>query len=413
MAVKWETVEVSKIAKRAATGPFGSAISSKHFLSDGVPVIRGSNLSQDVSSRLIDEGLVYVSEEKAEEFARSEARKGDLVFTSWGTIDQVGLIDERARYDRYIVSNKQMLLTPDPTRVDSLFLYYYFSSPEIRAEIVNQGIGSSVPGFNLGQLRNFRVLLPPLPEQKAIAAVLGALDDKIELNRRMNATLEAIARALFQSWFVNFDPVRVKAEGRSPAGLDKPTADLFPAQFRSSELGEIPKGWSVIKVGDFIERLPVGQKYEQKTVSPVGNVPVLDQGKSGVIGFHNNQPGVKASLDKPVAVFANHTCYMRLITFPFSAIQNVLPFVGKGVDTLWAFYATEGRLAFSEYKGHWPDFVIQETTMPPRELTVEFGRLVKPLVTRIRNNDEESRTLATLRDALMPKLLNGELSPQN
>ena len=113
MACKWETVRVQDIAKRTATGPFGSAISSKHFVDSGVPVIRGSNLSQVVSTKLNDSGLVFVSEEKAAEFRRSEVRRGDLVFTCWGTIDQVGLIDSRAKYDRYIVSNKQMLLTPD------------------------------------------------------------------------------------------------------------------------------------------------------------------------------------------------------------------------------------------------------------------------------------------------------------
>jgi type I restriction enzyme S subunit len=168
-----------------------------------------------------------------------------------------------------------------------------------------------------------------------------------------------------------------------------------------------------MKFGEFIERLSVGQKYEQKTVSPVGKVPVLDQGKSGVIGFHNTEPGVTATLKKPVAVFANHTCYMRLITYSFSAIQNVLPFVGSGVDTLWAYYATEGRLSFSEYKGHWPDFVIQESVVPPRELTDAFGRLAQPLIAQMRNNEEESRTLATLRDTLLPKLLSGELSVSN
>jgi type I restriction enzyme S subunit len=218
-----------------------------------------------------------------------------------------------------------------------------------------------------------------------------------------------MARALFQSWFVDFDPVRAKLDGRPPAALDPATAALFPASFQDSTAGHIPIGWRVMKVGEFIERLSVGQKYEQKTVSPVGKVPVLDQGKSGVIGFHNNEPGVTATLEKPVAVFANHTCYMRLITYSFSAIQNVLPFVGSGVDAFWAYYATEGRLSFSEYKGHWPDFVIQESVVPPRELTDAFGRLAKPLVAQMRNNEEESSTLATLRDTLLPKLLSGEI----
>lgn len=288
------------------------------------------------------------------------------------------------------------------------FVYYFFKS--VAPQIARMDVGSANPTLNRNHVHPMPIVWPPLPEQKAIASVLGALDDKIELNRRMNATLEAMARALFQSWFVDFDPVRAKLDGRQPPNLDPATTALFPDSFQDSELGPIPRGWRVAKFGEFIERMSVGQKYEQKTVCPVGKVPVLDQGKSGVIGFHNNEPGVIATLDKPVAVFANHTCYMRLITFPFSAIQNVLPFVGSCVDTLWAYYATVGRLTFSEYKGHWPDFVIQEATVPTRDLTEAFGRALKPLVTQIRNNEDQSRTLATLRDTLLPKLLSGELS---
>jgi len=190
-----------------ATGPFGSAISARYFVESGVPVIRGSNLSQDVSTRLIDQGLAFVTDEKAEEFTRSIVVRGDPVFTCWGTIDQVGLIDDRSQFERYVVSNKQMKLSPDPSKADSLFLYYFFSSPAVRSEIINQGIGSSVPGFNLGQLRAMPILLPSLPEQHTIAHILGTLDDKIELNRRLNETLEAMARAIFKSWFVDFDPV--------------------------------------------------------------------------------------------------------------------------------------------------------------------------------------------------------------
>jgi len=177
------------------------------------------------------------------------AKRGDLIFTCWGTIDQVGLIDDRSRFPEYIVSNKQMKLTPNPLKANSLFLYYLFSNPPMRDRILNQGIGSSVPGFNLGQLRSITLNLPPLPDQRAIAHILGTLDDKIELNRRMIETLEAMARALFKSWFVDFDPVRAKAEGHD-LGLPQPLADLFPDSFEDSELGEIPKGWGVRTLAD-------------------------------------------------------------------------------------------------------------------------------------------------------------------
>ncbi len=212
---KWTRYTVDDLKSSApnalATGPFGSAISSRHFTEHGIPVIRGSNLSQDVGTRLNDDGLVFVSERKAREFSRSLVKPGDLVLTCWGTIGQVGLIDDRSLFQEYVISNKQMKLTPDTRKTDGLFLYYLFSSPSVRNEILNQGIGSSVPGFNLGQLRAMTLTLPPLPEQHTIAHILGTLDDKIELNRRMNETLEEMARALFKSWFIDFDPVHAKA----------------------------------------------------------------------------------------------------------------------------------------------------------------------------------------------------------
>src|ERR1700730_18572891 len=147
MTAEWTECTVNDLKSSApnalATGPFGSAIGSRFFTDSGVPVIRGSNLSQEVGIRLIDEGLVFIDKEKAKEFSRSVAQRGDLIFTCWGTIDQVGLVDGRSRYLKYVVSNKQMKFTPDPQKADSLFLYYLFSSSAMREAILAQGIGSS------------------------------------------------------------------------------------------------------------------------------------------------------------------------------------------------------------------------------------------------------------------------------
>jgi len=250
--MEWRECRVEDIAAKTpnalATGPFGSSISARFFQGDGVPVIRGSNLSQDIGIRLIDAEWVYVSEQKAREFTRSIARHGDLIFTCWGTIDQVGLIDDLARYDEYVISNKQMKLTPDPSQADSLFLYYLFKSPKIRETILSQGIGSSVPGFNLGQLRGMQLRLPPLATQKAIAEILGVLDDKITHNHHMNRKLEELTAALFQSWFIDFDPVVAKREGRKPVGVPESALHLFPEHFEESKLGPIPQGQRVVKL---------------------------------------------------------------------------------------------------------------------------------------------------------------------
>ncbi len=251
--------------------------------------------------------------------------------------------------------------------------------------------------------------VPPPNQLSAIESFAKSLDDRIALLRETNATLEAIAQALFKSWFVDFDPVHARARGEQPAGLPPEVAALFPDSFEESALGMIPRGWKLMQFGEFIDRQSVGKKYDQKSALEEGSVPILDQGKSGVIGFHNNKPSVCASLVSPVVVFANHTCYMRLITFDFSAIQNVLPFIGKGVDTVWAFYATKDRVKFSEYKGHWPEFVIQKTIVPNQELTEIFRNMVDPLICSMRNNELQAQTLANLRDTLLPRLISGQL----
>ncbi|MCX6937289.1 MAG: restriction endonuclease subunit S [Verrucomicrobia bacterium] len=409
MASKWLRTTVADVAKHTATGPFGSAISSKHFIDVGVPVIRGSNLSQDVSTRLNDTGLVFVSEDKASEFSRSEARIGDLVFTCWGTIDQVGLIDERAKYRRYIVSNKQMLLRPDASKADSLFLYYYFASPEIRTEIVNRGIGSSVPGFNLGQLRAFEIPLPPLPEQKAIARILGTLDDKIELNRRMNATLEAMARALFQSWFVDFDPVHAKAAGRQPSGMDAKAAALFPAAFQDSELSKIPKGWNVKTIGETIE-LAYGKPLKEENRRG-GCVAVF--GSNGRVGWHDEKlvtgPGIVVGRkgNPGIVTWAPGDFY------PIDTTFYVMP-VGECKSLYFLYYALSlQNLASLGADSAVPGLnrnhaYMSKLIIPSSKVLNAFDEQIAPLFLRINANDHQSRTLATLRDTLLPKLLSGD-----
>ena len=143
-----------------------------------------------------------------------------------------------------------MKLSVNKEIADPLFVYYFVSSPASREKIIRDSESTGVPKTNLAYLSKFPIDLPELPEQRAIAHILGTLDDKIELNRQMNETLEAIARAVFKSWFVDFDPVRAKAEGRQPFGMVAETAALFPDGFEDSEMGEIPRGWKVRKLGD-------------------------------------------------------------------------------------------------------------------------------------------------------------------
>ena len=440
---EWREVTVEDLKapteNALATGPFGSSISSHYFQEYGVPVIRGSNLSEDVGTRLNDNGLVFVSEEKATEFKRSIVRKGDLVFTCWGTINQVGLIDNRAKYREYVISNKQMKFTPDSTKADSLFLYYLFSEPQMQDMIKNQGIGSSVPGFNLGQLRTMVLRLPQLHEQHVIARILGTLDDKIELNRRMNETLEAMVRALFQSWFVDFDPVGAKAEGRAP-GLPKEIADLFPDRLVDSELGEIPAGWEVTALEDYFDAMK-GVSYKGSGLSkagmPLHNLNSVYEGggykyegikyydgayaerhmvKPGDIIVANTEQGHDRLLIGYAAIvprlfgeygIASHHIY-RLRPkrgSPLTASFLCQLLNSPQMHDIVSGYANGTTVNMLPIDGvQKPEIIV-----PSRALVTVFDRLATQAEGRREEMVAESNTLAALRDALLPKLLLGEI----
>jgi type I restriction enzyme S subunit len=390
----------AEIPNALVTGPFGSSIGSRFFQDSGVPVIRGSNLSESIEQRLIHDGLVFVSEEKAKEFRRSIARKGDLVFTCWGTIGQVGLIDGRCRYDEYVISNKQMKLTPHPAKADSLFLYYLFSGGEVSDQIKGQTIGSSVPGFNLGQLRSIRLRIPPLPEQSAIASVLGALDDKIELNRRMNETLEALAQSLFKSWFVDA------------------TQSALPKGWRYATIAELCdiNSWTLNK-DDELDRIEYVEISEVSRGN-IANIQVFQRGEEPSRARRRLRHGdTVLSTVRP----ERGSYFLCLNPSP-----NLIASTGFAVVTptkaSWSFiHAALTHPEVSEHLGQQadggaypavrPEIIGKwEVPWPDKPEKVErFHRACAPLYERAEHNRRESRTLVALRDALLPKLLSGEL----
>ena len=413
MSSEWRAVTIEEIAApyptALATGPFGSAISSKYFVGSGVPVIRGSNLSTDVSTRLVDDGLVFVSAEKAQEFQRSVVSRGDLVFTCWGTINQVGLIDATSRFERYVISNKQMKLSVDPDKADYRFVYYVFSGPDKQAEILDNGIGSSVPGFNLGQLKRHGILLPPLKEQVGIADCLEMFDDRITLLRETNATLEAIAQALFKSWFVDFDPVRAKMEGRAPEGMDEATAALFPDLLEETALGVVPRGWAVGQLDDLLV-LQRGFDLPSQDREP-GQYPII--AASGPSGTHRDAmvsgPGVVTGRSGVLG-----KVFIELEDFwPLNTTLWVKAF--KAATPCFA-YELLRMLDFKSYNAgsavptlnrnhiHGLPYVI-----PDRRCVERYESLALAIHQRCRENEKQAQTLSTLRDTLLPRLISGQL----
>ena len=344
--------------------------------------------------------------------------------------------------DNIVLLSSIAILRPNKEIVYPDFLVYSLKNNGVKEDILNNYVsGSGVPRIVLKDFKKVELDIPNLDLQINISKKLRSLDDKIELNTQINQTLEQIAQALFKSWFVDFDPVRAKVQalsdglsleqaelaamqaisGKTPEELTAlsqtqpdryaelaETAKAFPYEIVEVDGVEVPKGWEVKRIDEVIQKIPVGKKYSSKTAFSEGLVPILDQGRSGVIGYHNNKPGVKASIEDPIIVFANHTCYMRLISYDFSAIQNVFAFKGKECNLYWLYLATLGKQEFVEYKGHFPDFLIKEIVVPPEELTALFGKYVKESFSKIFINDRENSNLAKIRDLLLPKLLNGE-----
>ena len=408
-----------------ATGPFGSSISAKHFLTTGVPVIRGSNLSPEVSIRLIDTGLVYLSSDKAAEFKRSIVRRGDLVFTCWGTINQVGLIDERSRYEFYVISNKQMKLTIDPAKADVRFVYYVFSSPEKQSEIIENGIGSSVPGFNLGQLKKHKIRLPPLEEQREIAVFLECLDDRITLLRETNKTLEAIAQAIFKSWFVDFDPVRAKMEGRQPEGMDEETAALFPHHFEELPLGSAPRGWqikSLDKIADYLNGLAL-QKFPPTGSNdlPIIKIAQLRKGETdkNALAAGSIKPEYVVQ-DGDILFSWSGSLEVEIWCGGYGALNQHLFKVTSAEHPKWFYYLwTRHHLPsfrhIAESKattmGHIQRKHLSEATaaVPCSGVLEKANEIFEPLINLQIGNAQQARTLTALRDALLPRLISGQL----
>ena len=308
------------------------------------------------------------------------------------------------------------------TESDMRWLYYAIKFHKL-GEIDD---GSPIPSTTRSAVYVRDLDVPPLAEQKAIAAVFGALDDKIELNRRMNATLEAMARTLFQSWFVDFDPVRAKMDGRQPTGLDPATAALFPDHFEETALGHTPQGWevrSLDKAAHYLNGLAL-QKYPPGDgfTLPVIKIAQLRKGNSvGADRCNTDLPPAYIVQDGDVLFSWSGSLEVELWCGGPGALNQHLfkvtsPEFPKWFYYLWTLYhLDEFRLIAAGkattmghiQRGH---LTAAKVLIPPRPLLDAMTRTMSPLMDQIIANRIQSRTLATLRDTLLPKLLSGELS---
>jgi type I restriction enzyme S subunit len=387
-----------------------------------------------VTAKIIKSGRIEQPDEFIAEgdfdvwMQRGLPQRGDVVMTTEAPLGEVGQLDGT----KVALAQRVITLRGKAELLDNTFLKYLLQSEPVQADLRARATGTTVLGIRQSELRRVTLTLPPLPEQKAIARILGGLDDKIELNRKMNSTLAEMARVLFRSWFIEFDPVHAKAAGHKPSGMSEGTAALFPASFEKSKLGNVPAGW---KVGSILQQADLLSGGTPKTSiaeywdgdilwASAKDVSQCDEQLLITTERRITKRGLEGSSTKMIPAFAtvvvargattgrlvmlgekmamNQTCYglCSKIGSPFSLYCQAQDFIQRMV------HAAHGSV-FDTITTR--TFETTDVLLPPHDVLGSFDRAVTPLFEGIRNNLYQSRTLTSMRDALLPGLLSGEI----
>lgn len=325
------------------------------------------------------------------------------------------------------LGQRQVLLRPDYNKVDSRFLLYALQSPYLQHQIGwNEGTGSTVSNLRIPVLEALKVPTPPVAIQKEIASTLGSIDDRIALLRETNTTLEAIAQALFKSWFVDFDPVCAKAEGLEPEGMEAATAALFPDSFEESELELVPRGWRVGVLGDVADtaRKQIQPRTMKAETLYIGleHIPRQSLGL-GSWGTTDGLESAKSCFEKGDILFGKLRPYFhKIVIAPFSGVcsTDILVCKAKEADyygfvamqlfsTELVAYANRLSNGAKMPRVNWKDLSDYVLVIPPVEVAAAYSDLVQPLFDQITANVHLAKTLTQLRDTLLPRLISGQL----
>lgn len=414
-------------------GPFGKALTPEEYTETGVPLLRGVNVNR---GRFYDDGFVFVSEETANRLSKFESYPGDVLLVHKGTLGQIGLMPKSRKYPRYLMGNSMLRVRCHPEKLIPEYLYYWLSSPEGQHYLFSRVSQVGVPQIQrpLTTLREASLPVPPLPEQKAIARILSSLDDKIELNRRMNETLEAMARAIFKDWFVDFGPTRAKMSGRA-AYLPEHIWSLFPEAIDPET--NLPQGWEVKKLFEITSKIGSGATprggskiYIDEGVALIRSQNVYDsefrwQGLARITEEIAEQ--LRNVIVEPQDILLNitgdsilRTCIVDPTVLPARVNQHVAIIRAK-VDIPYYYlhlYLLQDRiknilLGFDTGATRKAVTKGQLELLPvlvPDEFSLEAFRSITDLTfAKVQLNLIESRTLADLRDRLLPKLMSGEI----
>ncbi len=412
----WDWIRLKDVCTKIGSGatPRGG---KKTYTQDGpIALIRSQNVYNNFFNR---EGLAFISNKQADDLANVEVYENDILLNITG--DSVARVCQvaddvlPARVNQHVA-----IIRPDSNVLNPCFLRYSLVSSEMQTKLLSwAGSGGTRNALTKRMVESFEVFAPvDVKEQRAIAHILGTLDDKIELNRRMIETLEAMARALFKSWFVDFDPVRAKMAGRD-TGLPPEIAALFPDRLVASELGEIPEGWGASTLGEHVDifdskRIPLSRAEREKRqgIYPYhGAAGVMDHVNDflfdgiylliGEDGSVSDERGLAIKQYAWGKFWVNNHAHVLQGKSPVSTEQvylhlhfePVLPFVTGAVQPK----LSQGRMKKIPF------------LYPDATICAAFDRFLAPLFEKVRACSMEAQSLASLRDTILPKLMSGKL----
>ncbi len=401
-------------------GPFGSKLVSADYVSEGVPVIRGSNLN---GGRFLNESsFAFVSEEKVRnDLSANLAYPGDVLFTQRGTLGQTAMIPEDSSFGTYVISQSQMKLTVDPCKADARFIYYYFSSRDAVQNILNQNSSSGVPHINLSSLRRFPVPHVKLERQRNIADLLSTYDDLIEKNRRRIALLEESARLLYREWFVHL---------------------RFPGQEHIEIVDGVPDGWDtrllseICTPGDGIQTGPFGSQLHQSDYTDTG-VPVVMP--KNIKNFRIESDGIARIPNELADKLSRHRMTVGDIVYGRRGDIGRRAFIGErqdgwfcgtgclrirpsaeNINPLYLFETlgspnTAGFIANQAKGSTMPNLsagALKKVPIlcPPSRFQSLFAETVEPHYEMVETLFEQNEKLIAARDLLLPRLMSGEIT---
>ena len=355
-------------------------------------------------------------------FRAGHPQYGDILFSTVGSIAEVVIV----KSEICCIAQNLIGLRAKNALLDHDYLYYFLANPKTKSLLLSLDISSVQPSIKVPHLLAIEISYPNLGAQKRIAELLASLDDRIALLSETNATLEAIAQALFKSWFVDFDPVHARARGEQPAGLAPEVAALFPDCFEESALGKIPKGWDVGVLGDVAETSRKQIKPEQLSAETlyVGleHIPRKQLGLDSW-GTAGELASAKSAFERNDILFGKLRPYFhKVVIAPFEGVCSTDILVCKAKQTAYHHYVamhlfSDELIAYADRLSNgakmprinWKDLAAYEVTIPPSEVAEQFYILIEPMIARMLANVEQAQTLANLRDTLLPRLISGQL----